>query len=372
MTCFHPVRAYYPLETTKDGKRYLKFGRARAQMNFLHGFHSFMMSDVVINNNSSIPYSDLFDSPYDFPVYFDSNLEPVGLNITVPCGKCIGCRLDYSRMWATRSVHEAYMHNYYKNCAFLTLTFNDDMLYRRRKPHSLDKTAFRSWIKRLRKAVKAHYDCEFRFMACGEYGAKHHRPHYHILIYGFNFPDKYIYKYRKVNGVDVIYYRSDFLEKLWRPAHSDKSFGFSIIGDVNFESSAYVARYVTKKLFGKVAEKVYKDKEPEFLLTSRMPGLGFEYMKKFKDDIFRLGYVMLPNGFKAPIPRYYVNKIKEVDENLYSNYRMKSFDNFVNNIFVKNIDSTQERLMCREELKKLNLERLVREYEFSSNAQNEF
>ena len=367
MTCFHPVKAYYPFETTEDGKRYLLFGRKRYLMNCQYGSSSFMMSDMYGNTDYINP-PDIFNSPYDFPVYYDNKFEPKGLNITVPCGKCIGCRLDYSRMWATRSVHEAYMHNYYKNCAFLTLTFNDEMLNRRRNPHSLDKTAFRSWIKRLRKAVKAHYDCEFRFMACGEYGAKHKRPHYHILIYGFNFPDKYIYKYRKVNGVDVIYYRSDFLESLWRPAHCAKSFGFSVIGDVNFESSAYVARYVTKKLFGKYADAVYKDKEPEFLLTSRMPGLGFEYMKKFKDDIFRHGYIMLPNKFKAPIPRYYINKIKEIDENLYTKYRMKAIDNFVNNVFIKDVNSTSERLCCREELKKLNLERLVREYEFSDNS----
>lgn len=265
MVCFHPVKAFYPFETTSDGKRYLLFGRKRYFMNIVYGFSSYCMADEFgINKVESIP--DIFETPYDFPIYFDDKLEPRGLNIKVPCGKCIGCRLDYSRMWATRSVNEAFIHNHYQNCSFLTLTFNDEMLNRRDNPQSLNKVAFRSWIKRLRKAVKSHYGVEFRYMLCGEYGAKHSRPHYHMLIYGFNFPDKYVWKLRKVNKIDVIYYRSPFLESLWRPAHSSESYGFSVIGDVNFESSAYVARYVTKKLFGRVADEVYKDKEREFML----------------------------------------------------------------------------------------------------------
>lgn len=371
MVCFHPVKAFYPMETTSDGKRYLLFGRRRYQMNCMYADSSYTLMDSY-GVFEQMRRTDIFNAPYDFPFYIDEKYDIKGLNIQIPCGKCIGCRLDYSRMWATRSVHEAYMHDHYNNCAFVTLTFNNDMINRRENPYSISKVEFRSWMKRFRKAVKERYNKEIRFMACGEYGAKHKRPHYHMLIYGFNFPDKYVYKYRKVNNVDCVYYRSSFLEELWRPAHSDESYGFSVIGDVNFESSAYVARYVTKKLFGPVAEKVYKDKEPEFLSTSRMPGLGYEYLKKFKNDIFLNGYVVLPNTHKAPIPRYYVNKLKELDENLYTKYRMSNVDHMIDNLVVKNIDSTQERLLCREELKKLNLERLVREYEFSDNPQNEF
>ena len=43
----------------------------------------------------------------------------------VPCGKCIGCRLEHSRSWAVRCVHEAYM---YENNCFVTLTYDDEHL----------------------------------------------------------------------------------------------------------------------------------------------------------------------------------------------------------------------------------------------------
>ena len=260
--CFHPVKAYYPLETDNQGKRYLKFGMNRYKLGLLSNISNKELKELY-NNGEDFDY----DSDFSYPIYYNSTGDSKGLNIIVPCGKCLGCKLNYSRQWALRSSNEAYMHNYYNNCAFVTFTFNDEMLNRRFNPRSLNKAAFTSWIKRLRKAVKAHYDVEFRLMACGEYGHKHSRPHYHLIIYGFNFPDKYPFQVRKVKGQEVIYYRSPFLEKIWSPAHSNESYGFSVIGDVTFESSAYVARYCTKKLFGSVATKFYKDCEPEFLTT---------------------------------------------------------------------------------------------------------
>lgn len=358
MPCFHPIKAFYPFYADNDGKRYLKFGRTRYQYgNISNAVSSFYKKQF--NNGNDFDY----DCDFPFPVYFNVVGNFVGLNIKVPCGKCIGCRLDYSRQWALRSIHEAQMHNHFKDCAFLTLTFNDDMLNRRENPGSLNRVAFTNWIKRLRKAVKSEYNKEFRIMACGEYGAKHCRPHYHALIYGFSFPDKYVYQFRRFHGHDVLYYRSGFLEKIWSPAYSSDSYGFSIIGDVNFESSAYVARYVTKKLFGKVAARVYKDKEPEFLTTSRMPGLGFDWFMKYYKEIFERGYCYNPKGFKAPIPRYYQNKLQEIDPELYNVWRMTKEQEMINNLFVENIDSTKERLICREELKKYNLHMLARSYE---------
>lgn len=358
MPCFHPIKAFYPFYADNDGKRYLKFGRNRYQYgNISNAVSSFYKKQF--NNGNDFDY----DCDFPFPVYFNVVGNFVGLNIKVPCGKCIGCRLDYSRQWALRSIHEAQMHNHYLDCSFITLTFNDDMLYRRSNPGSINKQGFATWLKRLRKAVKADYNKEFRIMACGEYGSKYKRPHYHMLVYGFNFPDKQVFKYNKVKGRDVLYYRSPFLEKIWCPAYSSDSYGFSVLGDVNFESSAYVARYVTKKLFGKVADRVYKNKEPEFFTTSRMPGLGFDWFMKYYKEIFERGYCYNPKGFKAPIPRYYQNKLQEIDPELYNVWRMTKEQEMINNLFVENIDSTKERLICREELKKYNLHMLARSYE---------
>lgn len=366
MTCFHPIKSYYPLETDSEGKRYLKFGRNRRLL-IVESLDYLWKQEEDFR---LLGRFDLYDNDNPLPIFYNFDGAEQGLNITVPCGRCIGCKLDYSRNWALRSIHEAQMHGHYKNCAFITLTFNDEMLNRRENGHSLNKVAFRSWIKRLRKAVLSEYKTEFRIMACGEYGAKHKRPHYHMLVYGFNFPDKKPFQFRHVHGIDVIYYRSKFLESVWRPAHSKESYGFSVLGDVNFESSAYVARYCTKKLFG-TKHTVYKDIEPEFLTTSRMPGLGFDWLKRYYKDTFKRGFCYNHKGFKAPIPRYYVNKLKEIDVEIYNEYRMLSFNNLCDSIqerYIENLNSTQERLLVREELKKLNLDMLVRDYEI--NPQN--
>lgn len=362
MPCFHPISAYYPLKLDGDGKRRLQFGQKR----HLHAVSSSFLIKHYDLQIPKKPLQDLENSCYDYPVYIDGNIGISGIDIKVPCGKCIGCKFDYSRMWATRSVNEAFMHDHFNDCSFVTLTFNPEMLNRRENPASLNKTAFRSWIKRLRKAIKEKYDKEIRIMACGEYGAKHKRPHYHMIIYGFNFPEKTVWKYNKIRGKDVIYYRSQFLEDIWRPAYSSDGYGFSVIGLVNFETSAYVARYVTKKLFGRAAEQVYKDKEPEFLTTSRNPGLGYNYLLKYYKDIFNHNYITLPNGFKAPIPRYYSTKLEEFDPELYSKWSIDKSNKMIENLFIENLDVTQQRLAIKEKLKILSLNVLCRQYEFNS------
>ncbi|WGL31143.1 replication initiator protein [Dipodfec virus UOA04_Rod_742] len=376
MTCFNPIKAFYPLELDAEGKRKLLFYKNRYHKCFTSAKWLYLSEQFALDDctKDSIigRYNELIDkyeAPYNYPIFYDFDGKECGLNINLPCGKCVGCRLDYSRMWATRSVNEAFMHNHYSNCSFVTLTFNPEMLNRRNNPNSLNKVAFRSWIKRLRKAVYSQYGATFRYMVCGEYGAKRSRPHYHMIIYGFNFPDKKVWKYNKVKGKDVIYYRSEFLENIWRPAHSSDSYGFSVIGNVNFETSAYVARYITKKVCPKHPSflKEYKGKEVEFLLTSRKPGLGFEYLNKFYKDIFNHGYVTLPNGFKAPIPRFYYNKLEELDNDLYSIYSINKFNKMLDNLIVEDLNSTTERLKVREELKKYNLDKLTREYEFNEN-----
>ena len=50
---------------------------------------------------------------------FDKNSQGKGLSL--PCGRCIGCRLERARQWAVRIMHESKMHD--TNC-FLTLTYS--------------------------------------------------------------------------------------------------------------------------------------------------------------------------------------------------------------------------------------------------------
>lgn len=45
--------------------------------------------------------------------------------LTLPCGQCVGCRLERSRQWAVRCMHEASL---YDQNAFVTLTYDQDHL----------------------------------------------------------------------------------------------------------------------------------------------------------------------------------------------------------------------------------------------------
>ena len=129
--------------------------------------------------------------------------------LSLPCGKCMGCRLERSRQWAMRCMHEAQMHE--DNC-FITLTYRPDDLP---KDGSLNKKHFQDFMKRFRHRYS---DTKIRYYMCGEYGEDFGRPHYHACIFGFDFPDKVHWK--TFNGCKL--FTSEILEDLW-------SFGFCTV-----------------------------------------------------------------------------------------------------------------------------------------------
>jgi len=152
--------------------------------------------------------------------------------ISLPCGQCVGCRLERSRQWAMRCIHEAQLHQ--NNC-FITLTYDDEHLP---KDLSLDHREFQLFFKRLRKA---NPHIKIRYYMAGEYGSTRGRPHFHACIFGYDFHDKKLFSRTSAGS---LLYRSQELEKLW-------PYGYSTIGDVTFESAAYVARYIMQKQTGK-------------------------------------------------------------------------------------------------------------------------
>lgn len=206
------------------------------------------------------------------------------LTVTLPCGQCIGCRLERSRQWAVRCIHEASLHE--ENC-FITLTFSNEWLD---SSNSLVKSDFQKFMKRLRKK----FDVPIRYFHCGEYGEKLKRPHHHACLFGFDFHDKQLWSMK--NGVKL--YRSAALEKLW-------PYGFATIGQVTFESAAYVARYIMKKQTGKGAEEYYKDKTPPYTTMSRRPGIAHDWYAKYKDDVYPDDEIVIRDKLKVRPPRYY-------------------------------------------------------------------
>lgn len=214
-----------------------------------------------------------------------------GERIELPCGQCIGCRLERARMWAVRCVHEASL--YEKNC-FITLTYDKKYLP---ENGSLCLEHFQKFMKRLRK----RYGSGIRYFHCGEYGDENRRPHYHALLFNHDFMDKTFFSER--NGYKA--YTSQELSELWQK-------GFTVVADVSFESAGYVARYSMKKITGEKAKVHYGDLHAEYATMSRRPGIGKNWYLKYAGDVYPNDRVII-NGTHTRPPRYYDDLLGKAD-----------------------------------------------------------
>lgn len=228
----------------------------------------------------------------DKRLVFRKDDSETGIGIKIPCGKCIGCKLEHSRQWALRCMHEKRMHT---ASAFLTLTYDNKHLP---AGNTLVKRDLQLFMKRLRKI----FGTGVRFFACGEYGETSGRPHYHVLLLNSDFVDKKPVTTRSEHP----YYTSALLSKLWTA-------GSHIIGNVDFDSAAYVARYCTKKITGPKAAEHYKGRTPEFLVMSRRPGIGTAYLEKFKSEMYTHDNVIV-NGVPSSLPRFYDTKYASLND----------------------------------------------------------
>lgn len=208
-------------------------------------------------------------------------------------------------------------------------------------------------MKRLRK----RYGSGIRYFQCGEYGEKHNRPHYHACLFNFDPPDKKLLK--SINGNNV--YTSESINELW-------PYGFSLLGDVTFESAAYVARYITKKFTGIGAKEHYKkinketgeiyELKPEYTTMSRRPGIGTEWFKKYKSDVYPDDFIVIREKLMKP-PKFYDKIFEKVSEKDYAKLKSKRR---IKNIDRKN-DNTPDRLAVREQIKLYKAKQLKRSYE---------
>ena len=265
--------------------------------------------------------------------------------LTIPCGQCVGCRLERSRQWAVRCVHEASLHE--DNC-FITLTYNNESLP---EDGSLNKKHFQDFMKRLRKKYK---NKKIRYYHCGEYGDKNFRPHYHAIIFGLEFDDQKLFT---VNNGEKLY-TSEKLEKLW-------PFGFSTIGTVTFESAAYVARYVMKKVNGKNAKNHYERVDsntgeiyilvPEYNTMSRRPGIAAGWFDKYKDDVYPSDNIHLREKTFRP-PKFYDKMYEHLMPNEMEKIKMQRMKNMQKHAK----DNTAERLAVKEQVKNAQLNKLIR------------
>lgn len=205
-----------------------------------------------------------------YPVTFRLRDGWIDKPVELPCGKCLGCLQDKARGWSVRCYHESTQH---ARSSFLTLTYDDEHC-----PSHLVKADLQRFFKRLRsRGVK------FRYFACGEYGGKFGRPHYHALIFGDDFLDG-----RQLLGVKGEYYTNPLVDEVWGN-------GFVTIAPCEPASVFYVAGYSLKNV----------GRSDCFHLASKRPYLGAGWLARYHDDIVRSGFVVI-DGKKLPIPTAYL------------------------------------------------------------------
>lgn len=296
--------------------------------------------------------------PFDLSPDIDIELKNNPGAITIPCGHCIGCQLDKSLDWAARLAMELQYHD---SAYFVTLTYNDDCVPRRKfvdqmtgevcEALSVCKKDFQNFMKRLRYYFP---DDHIRFFCSSEYGDRTFRPHYHAIIFGLHLNDLVPYK-KSPHG--FMYYTSDSLQRVWSLDRNGVScpIGFAVVADVSFETCAYTARYVTKKLYGKNA-RFYEmcNIEPPWCLMSRKPGLGMQYLLDHPDSIAN-DSIVLSQGRKIKNPRYFMRKLELTNPDVYDKIKeaRKTVSENSMEIQLSNTDlNHSEYLIVKENVKK--------------------
>lgn len=316
--------------------------------------------------------------------------------LEVQCNQCIGCRLERSRQWAARCLMESKLYDH--NC-FVTLTYSDEALKKLKNKGTLVKEDFKNFVKRLRQHVLRNRDfrkqCrkkfkkdfgKIRYYHCGEYGTicktcgksriycekdgcgkgkfipSLGRPHYHACFFNLDFPDKEIAPIRRRKDEPILYV-SKHLQKIWK-------YGYSTVGLVNFESAAYCARYITKKITGKEgwtdkkgvyhvsAKEHYGDKEPEYTTMSRKPGLAREWYNQFKGDVYPQDSVVLRGKLMKP-PKYFDRCFADERPDDFVRLQQRRKEKAEKNAD----DNTPARLAVKEEIKMSQYKQLKRSLE---------
>lgn len=300
MTCFSPMKMYWTGNYTDNGKKEYTFVASKG-------------------------YADV--------------------SVEVPCGKCLGCIQDRRRDMSMRMNDEASM--YERNC-FITLTVDEEHMEEVFPDRNLSKRPFQLFMKRLRKECKGDYyprpswytgknwnAYPIRAVYCGEYGETFGRPHYHAVLFNFDFADKKLL----YNGDNPLY-TSEQLQSLW-------PYGFSTIGEVTFGSCAYVCGYVLKKT-NRLEDYVDKQtgliREPEFIVFPRGFGLGRPWYEKNHKYVFNYDRRVLRGGVFVRPSKYY--------DKLFDGQRPEDMADLKKKRFARSLDSMGKprHLAAKEEI----------------------
>ena len=221
--------------------------------------------------------------------------------VPFPCGQCLPCRINKRRVWTLRLMLERLLH---EKASFITLTYSDENLpYDTEYQETLCKRDLQLFFKRLR----FHFRVPVRFYACGEYGEKSHRPHYHAILFGvdaFDLDPEWLL-YEGKSGPSIYGHKHSTLYDLWQ-------YGLVHVGECSRQSIQYVAGYVTKKF---VVTKT-DTRQKEFSLMSRRPGIAagaIEAVVGALKDVPESGFTgqLRVDGKKWPMGRYLLTKVAD-------------------------------------------------------------
>lgn len=214
----------------------------------------------------------------------ESTHEGSGFTEIVPCGKCVLCLKRRQKAWSFRLYEEMKVST---SACFLTLTYEDPPLSFNGLP-TLDKADFQKFMKRLRRILGKS---KLKYYACGEYGSRTQRPHYHAIV--FNLPHTFISDGEKI-------------AKVWNKGHIH-------IGDCNIRSIAYTTKYLMKGRFEAMDD--YDDRLPEFSLMSKKMGLSYLTPSMYKHHKNKMiSFVTRSGGQLMPLPRYFRDRIFTKEE----------------------------------------------------------
>lgn len=257
----------------------------------------------------------------------------------IPCGTCLGCRLEYARQWAVRCMHEVkWQESQGMPSVFLTLTYDDGRLPPGGSLRPEDMVLF---LKRLRKSI----DVRVRYFQAGEYGDRTERPHHHMLLFGYDFPDRMHFK----GDGDSSLSTSSRLESLW-------GHGFCSIGRATFDSAGYIARYSLKKLEVNPLYWVDSGRVSPYLTMSRRPGIGANWWLQYASDWYAQDAVVV-NGVKCRPPKYYDGLVEKFAPSFMSACKARRADT----VDGARAEDNYRRGWVREEVKAATLRTLKRE-----------
>lgn len=223
---------------------------------------------------------------------------PQGLE--VPCGQCMPCRIARREEWTIRLLHESL---FWDSSIFVTLTYNDENLP---KNCSLCPNDLTKFFKKLRKRIG---DRKIKYFACGDYGGRFDRPHYHMIIFGLDF---------------LNYNDRDIIKQCWNKCDWDM-LGKSPFGDAGPQSIRYVCKYIEDKVIGKESKYAYDENNilPTYAVMSK--GIGKNYALENNEQICK--DLQCKEGFRThPIPRYYRKIIDIPIEDIVLHGRNKEVD----------------------------------------------